>query len=151
MELYFTFTILIEGIGFFCHLSNREHNIPFFLLLASDQCDQYLKAISGFKWSFLRVFEPERRFQVSLITIFQNQPFQLFSQHLYTMVAKFEWKEIHNRKVSATPFWDKAKVNIFTNLMNGGKSMKSNLKVKVLPAALYYYRKWLDSVNYHDR
>ena len=48
------------------------------------------------------------------------------------MVAKSEWKEIHNREVSATTFWDKVKVNILTNLMNGGKAMKSNSNVKLL-------------------
>ena len=29
--------------------------------------------------------------------------------------------------------------------------MKSNSNVKLLPAALFYYRKWLDSVDHHDR
>lgn len=80
-----------------------------------------------------------------------NQPSRLFSQYLHTMVAKSEWAEVHNREMSATTFWDKAKVNILTNLMNGGKAMKSNSATKVLPAALFYYRKWLGSVDHHDR
>lgn len=53
--------------------------------------------------------------------------------------------------MSATTFWDKAKVNILTNLMNGGKPMKSESNVKILPAALWHYRKWLGSVDHHDR
>ena len=36
------------------------------------------------------------------------------------------WKEVHNREMSATTFWDKAKVNIITNLMVGSKPMQSD-------------------------
>ena len=67
------------------------------------------------------------------------------------MVNKSEWQEIHNREMSAVTFWDKAKVNIVTNLMNGGKTMKSESTSKTLPAALYYYRKWLGALDHHDR
>ena len=30
-----------------------------------------------------------------------NMPSRLFSQHLHTMVAKSEWKEVHNKEMSA--------------------------------------------------
>ena len=35
--------------------------------------------------------------------------------------------------------------------MNGGKTMKSESTSKTLPAALYYYRKWLGALDHHDR
>ena len=53
--------------------------------------------------------------------------------------------------MSATTFWDKAKVNIVINLMVGSKLMQSDSTVKSLPAALWHYRKWFASVDYHDR
>jgi hypothetical protein len=79
-------------------------------------------------------------------------PSRLFSQHLHPLVtAKSEWKEIHNRKMSAITFWDKAKVNLITNVMHAGKSISDSTGTKTLPLALYNYRRWLGSLDHHDR
>ena len=81
----------------------------------------------------------------------KNMPSRIFSQHLHTLIQKSQWQEIHNREMSAITFWDKAKVNLLTNIMNGGKSITNSSKTLTLPASLYYYRKWLGALDHHDR
>jgi hypothetical protein len=80
-----------------------------------------------------------------------NMPSRLFSQHLHTGIEKGEWRETHNKEFSALTYYDKAKINLLTNLMLAGKSIHSPTTNKVLPVALYYYRQWLGSVDHHDR
>ena len=76
---------------------------------------------------------------------------RLFSQHFYSTLVKSEWKEVHNREMSAITFWNKAKVNLITNLMFRWKPITSKSITKVLSSALYYYRKWLGSLDHYDR
>lgn len=80
-----------------------------------------------------------------------NMPSRLFSGHLHHRVVKGKWNEVHNKEFSAITYHDKAKINLLTNLMLGGKSIYSPTSDKVLPAALYYYRQWLGAVDHHDR
>ena len=76
----------------------------------------------------------------------------LFSQHLHPLVtAKSEWNEIHNTHMSVITFWDRTKVNLLTNVMHAGKLISNSTRTKALPMVLYHYRRWLGSLDHHDR
>ena len=125
--------------------STKEHSPRIIVKEFADQIDKYhpqqpsIFVADSYYGSLEAAYDLHYRKFGCLFSCKANMPSRLFSQHLHETLAKSEWKEIHNREMSAITFWNKAKVNLITNLMNGGKSMTSKSTTKVLPSALYYY------------
>jgi hypothetical protein len=79
-----------------------------------------------------------------------DRPSMLFSLHLHDQLTKGTCKEINNSRFSAISYYDKAKVNLITNLFVGNKIIRNQNGNKSLPKAIYFYRKWLGGVDHFD-
>jgi hypothetical protein len=80
-----------------------------------------------------------------------DRPSYLFSSLLQQNLAKGEFQYINNYHFSAMTYYDKAKINLLTNLFPVQKMIHDSSGVKSLPQALYWYRKWLGGVDNFDR
>lgn len=80
-----------------------------------------------------------------------DRPSFLFSNHLHKNLEKGSFNEINNKHFSALTYYDKAKVNLITNLFVASKIIKSRIGDKTLPKGIYFYRKWLGGVDHFDR
>lgn len=48
-------------------------------------------------------------------------------------------------------YYDKAKVNLITNLFDMGQWLRNSQNTKALPIGIYWYRKWLGNLDHFDR
>jgi hypothetical protein len=80
-----------------------------------------------------------------------NTPSIVFSRYLHVGLKQHSWHIMNSRKVSAVSAYDKAKLNLLTNIFDGGIPILSSDGRKRLPQAMYFYRKWLGSVDHFDR
>lgn len=80
-----------------------------------------------------------------------DRPTFLWKDCLHEDLAKGESNSINNSKFSAVTYYDKAKVNLLTNLFKGDKLVKSSTGDKEIPRSLDTYRKWLGAVDRFDR
>ena len=86
-----------------------------------------------------------------LLSCKSDRPAFLFSNHLHKDLDKGEFTSINNRHFSAMTYYDKAKVNLITNLFNTNKTINSQENNKTLPLGIYRYRKWLGGLDHFDR
>lgn len=80
-----------------------------------------------------------------------DRPSWLFSQYLHRNIKKETMHYVVNSKFSAITYYDKAKVNLLTNLFKGDKWIYNSQHTKKLPQSIYYYRKWLGPIDHFDR
>lgn len=86
-----------------------------------------------------------------LLSCRANMPSFLFSGWLHTNLPKRHWNCVDNKYFSVISINDKAKINLVTNLWQADKIIYNHDRTQKLPWALYYYRKWLGSVDHFDR
>lgn len=86
-----------------------------------------------------------------LLSCRADRPSALWSKYIHKGLQKGQWTRAECRDFSAVSYYDKAKVNLLTNLFLGCKPIQNSNQTKQLPQALYYYRKWLGSVDHFDR
>lgn len=65
-------------------------------------------------------------------------------------LSKGEFQYINNWYFNAMTYYDKAKVNLLTNLFLMQKMVTNSTNIKSLPQGLYWYRKWLGGVDHFD-
>lgn len=80
-----------------------------------------------------------------------DRPNKLFSDYLHKNLHKEEFSSIQNSSISAMTYYDKAKVNLITNIFNTNKTISNSENTKKLPLGIYWYRKWLGGVDHFDR
>ena len=80
-----------------------------------------------------------------------DRPSNLFSKFLYNDLKKGNFNFTNNRDFSAMTFYDKAKVNLITNLFLTNKVAQNSTQSKAIPVGLYWYRRWLERVDHFDR
>lgn len=68
-----------------------------------------------------------------------DRPNWLFSNYLHTNLEKKNWNYVCNSKFSAITYYDKAKVNLITNLFKGDKLISNSDDTKRLPLSIYWY------------
>ena len=80
-----------------------------------------------------------------------NQPSNLFSTFLHKTLQKGEWRWSFNAKLNAVSFFDRAKVNILTNLFHSEKMVFNTLRNQKIPSGIYYYHQHLGPIDHFDR
>ena len=80
-----------------------------------------------------------------------DKPTDLFTGYLHNGLTKGNFNHINNRTFSAITYYDKAKVNLLTNVFLGNRMIYDSTKQKSLPISLYWYRKWLGGLDHFDR
>jgi len=80
-----------------------------------------------------------------------DRPSNLFSNFLHQDLEKGNFNFTNNTNFSAMTYFDKAKVNLITNLFLTNKMAHNSNGLKTLPLGLYWYRKWLGGVDHFDR
>lgn len=80
-----------------------------------------------------------------------DRPSKLFSDHLHKDLHKGEFHSIQNTSMSTISYYNKAKVNLVTNIINTNKVIANSNNTKQIPLGIYWYRKWLGKVDYFDR
>lgn len=86
-----------------------------------------------------------------LLSCKSDRPVFLFSDYLHNGLIKGEFSFIHNRNFAAMTYYDKAKVNLITNLFNTCQQTVNSTNTKKLPLGIYYYRKWFGGLDHFDR
>jgi uncharacterized protein YihD (DUF1040 family) len=80
-----------------------------------------------------------------------DRPANLFSKFLHNNLEKGSFNYTNNRDFSAMTYFDKAKVNLITNLFLCNKIAQNSTQKKSMPVGLYWYRRWLGGVDHFDR
>jgi hypothetical protein len=86
-----------------------------------------------------------------LLSCKANMPSSLFTDLLHVNLKKRSWHCIDNKYFSAISVYDKAKLNLLTNLFPADRAIYNTERTTRLPWALYYYRRWLGAVDHFDR
>lgn len=86
-----------------------------------------------------------------LLSCRANMPSFLWGNYLHIDLKKGEWHSINNKYFSALTVYDRAKINLVTNLFISDRPIYNHDHSMKLPWSLYYYRKWLGSVDHFDR
>lgn len=86
-----------------------------------------------------------------LLSCRSDQPSFLFAKYLHVGLKKGETAYVFNKKFNAISYYDKAKLNLITNLFQGHKMLWNSNKSKQLPTSVYWYRKWLGPIDHADR
>jgi hypothetical protein len=86
-----------------------------------------------------------------LLSCKSDRPAFLFSNYLHNGLSKGEWSYVNNRHFSAITYFDKARVNLISNVFKINKTVSSNVGNKKLPAGIYWYRNWLGGLDHFDR
>jgi len=80
-----------------------------------------------------------------------DRPANLFSKLLHDDLKKGDFNYTNNKQFSAMTYFDKAKVNLITNLFLTNKIAQNSTGSKSMPLGLYWYRRWLGGVDHFDR
>lgn len=86
-----------------------------------------------------------------LLSCRADKPSFLFTKHLHKGIKKGEVQYASNSHFSAITYYDKAKLNLLTNLFHGHKMIANTSGKKQLATAVYWYRKWLGPLDRMDR
>lgn len=86
----------------------------------------------------------------ALLSCKADRPSFLFSWSFHPGIEKYDVVSLRNRNFSALTYFDKAKVNIITNLFEGEEFVKDS-NDRILPRAIYQYRQWLGNIDHFDR
>lgn len=86
-----------------------------------------------------------------LLSCKADMPSYIFSDYLHLNIKKQTWFGMNNSTMSAVTAFDKAKVNLLTNLFLGDTAIANAAGTKQIPQSLYYYRMWLGAVDHFDR
>lgn len=86
-----------------------------------------------------------------LLSCKSDRPAYLFSKFLHEDLKKGGYNFTNNAHFSAITYFDKAKVNLISNLFLTHKEASNSTQSKSLPMGLYWYRRWLGGVDHFDR
>jgi hypothetical protein len=87
-----------------------------------------------------------------LLSCRSDRPSAIFTNTLHPLVSKKgDLASIHNSKFYAMTMYDKAKVNLISNILNLNKTVSNLQRTKWLPLGICWYRKWLGGLDHFDR
>ena len=126
-------------LGFIKEVQKKESIRPHIITVDSYYgSEELVKKVDQMKWGIVASCRSDR-------------PSKLFSDFLHYKLTKGDHSCISNSKFSAITYYDKAKVNILTNMWVGDKVIKDPKTKSTLPIGIFWYRRWLGGLDQFDR
>jgi hypothetical protein len=136
--------------------SERKHTptdivIDFAKNAIKDYAKTHIVVVDSYYGSLKLALELQKLNLGFLMSCKSDRPAFLFSHYLHQGLNKGEFASVQNRQFSAMTFYDKAKVNLLSNVINTNKTINNSSNSKSLPLGIYWYRKWLGGLDHFDR